>query len=232
MYAYCGLLLPEVLRELRQRELRDVDVDVLRRPRAHMDVLRVLRQRQLQLQLGRLLRCWLAIWLPRATATHRLRHATQVAEVSSMHRSARMALCVLLAYVLTACNSSNGVVTMPTPTACAEINVAAARAFVDAFNQREADKLLSLFSPVAAVNYTAIGHAPVNDWQVQHDGRLLRQLLSDRMAAGEKLNIDADGSVRGTLPDGRTRNFNTKFAVDCRSRLIESLVLVQSAPRS
>lgn len=95
--------------------------------------------------------------------------------------------------------------------------------FLALFNERRLEELVDLFLPDARTYYVARGAPVTNDFKEQ--GRAeIRQMLSERMQAGEVLvSVDRrDGGygypLVGRFPDGTERQLGMKFVYACRAR--------------
>ena len=117
-----------------------------------------------------------------------------------------------------------------TSTPCPVATTLKTEQFVQLFNARDVDRLAALFLPTASMTFTAVGASRSSGWEVDGDSQVLRRLLADRMSTGERLEVASGGTanVRGVLPDGRTRTFTTKFALDCTTGLFKSVLIAES----
>jgi hypothetical protein len=100
------------------------------------------------------------------------------------------------------------------------------------FNQRKLDDVMTLFRSDARTYYVRRGE-PVTGEFKETGTTEIRQMLSERMASGETLQVGAIATVSsggsttgtGTFPDGFSRKLDVKYGFDCRKPGIGQLLI-------
>jgi hypothetical protein len=143
----------------------------------------------------------------------------------------------LLASMVLSCTPSGVTPVAATPncdqdtTRSAVIRSAGERFFL-LFNQRKLDDVMMLFRSDARTYYARRGE-PVTGEFKETGTTQIRQMLSERMASGEMLQVgsivtvSSGGSTTGTgtFPDGFSRKLDVKYGFDCRAPGFSQLLI-------